>query len=253
MSALSSTYILGVHGEILEGRRPLREQDVRMLSQCLTADAHDHLYNAVLTIHDVLRGVAGGFYSWSVVKAYYSSFYCLQAYNSFAGVFLFYKAGKPFICSAKLGSAVEPARFSKSVRGSHQLARMLFTREFGDNYFLSQEIEGLSPIEWQQNWRENINYKARRFEEPEAPKCLSYCSLIGIRKTINLYTGDDGYQYEFDPLHAMIALPLRFMRSIFLDFSVKMEEIFDDERRRFLNNALRDGGGPIHLVRMFER
>lgn len=253
MTKLGPQYLLSLDDDVLCGARPLAEHDVRSLDRGLKSDANQHLYNAILTIHDALCGVINGFYSWSIVKAYYASFYCVQAYNELAGVCIFYVGKKPFICYAKAGRLIERARFPSDVRGSHQIARELFKREFPDNFFLSQEIDGKNAIEWQQGWREEVNYRARSFAEPNVPICLQQCSRLGTRKTINLYFGDDGYQYEFDPFHAMLALPMRLFRQTIKEFQVNLEEIIDGERKRFLNNTLRDKGGPVQIVPILER
>ena len=222
----------------------LNAADEAALRSAIKSDADDYMYSSLVSLGDAVRGIEAGFYTWSVVKLYYSVFYICRAMLAYDGYAILYLAGRPLSLKCTTGE-----QFAKRKGSSHKVVLDLFERVMPSSPLLSQQIAMLSPMIWLMERRELANYKLPRFLEPEVPDCLKSVVEVGLRRSVANYLGDEKYLYAFDPDHAMMAFPLLAIGEAKLARARSHELPFlDASSRRALLKIFSDRSGPLSAL-----
>lgn len=216
---------------------PLTNVQAAKLESILVKDAMAYTYSGIVSLADAITGVDRGAYSWSTVKAYYSSFYFLRAILAMKKTCIFYQKHKPFEILSIAGQVPIKAKGN-----THEAVLSLFKTNAKSHWLLSQDIDGGNPLDWIRYLREEANYKRSRFFEPDVPKQFSLFAKIGSRRAVTSYINDD--QLAFDPDHAIIAYPLKALAFIVLDIKAAGEQ-FSATDRQFLSSLCKDKDGAI--------
>lgn len=220
------------------GSVPLSYLDCASVDRFLSEDGTKVSYSALVSVADALRGIDAGFYSWSVVKLYYSVFYCLRALLAFSHVAVFYVNQSPFWVVVRPGERPTAGHSSSS----HKLILDLFGRQFRNSPLLSQNIGFDDPLLWLQRQRELVNYKQAKFSEPVAPPLFAIVSnSSNLRTLIAAYMADNFY--AFDPDHAIVAYPLAVLKELVGKRGAL--RLFDESEQSELRSLLCDAKGPI--------
>jgi hypothetical protein len=75
---------------------PLTNAQASMLERSLIQDSMAYTYSGIISLANAISGLEHGAYSWSTVKAYYSSFYFLRAILALNKICIFYIGTKPY-------------------------------------------------------------------------------------------------------------------------------------------------------------
>ena len=170
-------------------------------------DAIEYYYSSVVSVADALNGIVNSFYTWSIVKLYYSVFYSLRAYLAVADHCIFYLNKTPFTIRAVPGATC------KKLNGpTHKVVLDLFSSEFPSSVLISQDIDNIHPFAWMVDRREEANYKFPKFCEPKLPQCFKFLEANNLYRAIGEYISDVNNLYAFDPDHAVLAYPILVAR-----------------------------------------
>lgn len=172
------------------------------LREALKDDARGAIFSALSSVADGLSGIQEGRYSWATVKLYYACLYFASAAIYRAGHAVFYVGHSPCSLAANVG---EQIAFRKG--NSHVVIKQLYATLFPASSINSQPIASLGAFDWIAERREEVNYKMRRFIEPEVPAWFNYIAANDMRRTLIAYMKDSAL-YSHDEDHAMAALPI---------------------------------------------
>ncbi|WP_437889332.1 hypothetical protein [Phytobacter sp. V91] len=209
------------------------------LDKCLKNDAINYLYSALISYAEAIKGIQGGFFSWSTVKLYYCAFYALRSILSLDGCCIFYVGTKGY--SIKVRQGEHPV---KAKGTTHKLVMSLFKKYNASSPFVTQEIDMEEPFEWLMSQREQANYKNGRFSEPGKPAIFNKAS-VGLQILIKEYILDTQHTYCFDSDHAMLALPLEIIKNAIDKLSTNTDYKFSQSDVKFLKGLLRISGNPV--------
>lgn len=188
--------------------RPISRIEAEALEEVLLDDAMNYFFSAALAIAAAIGNMRQKHWSWPTVQLYYSVFYSFRALLATGGFCIFYHGKRPYILRAAGG--VMPSRMEgRKGNTTHGVVLEAFRARFPGHYLLSQEIEGMSPIEWLTDRRVDANYRNARPWEPRTPAHLAVLERYSLRQLVGAYLQEPVGSYEFDPDHAMIAYPIR--------------------------------------------
>lgn len=200
-------------------RFTVTESNVSDLKGCLYLDGLDNLYKGIYSISNGLFNIHNGYYSWSVIKFYYSIFYLLRAYFSANDIGFLKNKG---IYTLKLETGANPIRRDNSnyrgekCSGDHKTTISAHVAEFTNHdIMLTNTIDGLTIYDWFMDMRNQVNYREWSFNEPELkyfPSTLF--EREKIVESITSYFTDDDLVYCFNEDHALIAAPLKILQIV---------------------------------------
>jgi hypothetical protein len=156
------------------------------------------------------------------------------------GLCVFYVNQSPYFLEAKSGAS--PVGQSGN---SHTVVTSLYKRHVASGSLIVQPIDGGHAFDWITDRREDINYRAISFSDPEVPEWFSVADALGLRRLIGDYITDSSL-YAYDSAHAMIALPLavlmdeRSSTAAFKGLGLSADQV------AYLKSQLVDKRGPIH-------
>lgn len=214
------------------------------LDAALSNDAGRYYYSTLVTYLSGVSSIKTRHYSWAVVKFYYSIFYSLRSWLAINGDCLFYFEKTPFLLTAQSGES--PVRKNGP---SHDILVKLFVERFSSNYFSTGEIDLMPAFDWLKSKREEVNYRTERFLDPAIPSFFQCLKKQSLRRLLEEYVSNTSYQWEFDPDHAVVALPFKLLlelKSKLADKGVELEAT--PEERAFLRKSASDSSGPIAAV-----
>lgn len=228
----------GVKPANIVSAAPISHLDATSLSLKLNADGIRCLYSSFVSVADALRGIEGGFYSWSGVKLYYSVFYALRASLAFSGTAIFYLDRSPLWIEIRPGATPQ-----RGTGTTHKFVMSLFSQKESNSTLLSQPIDSVSALSWLQERREEFNYTNAKFCEPTCPTCFRHLPTSGVRRLVGAYLADQSFSYAFDPEHAMLAYPIEVLK--FVITQKAPNDAFEDSDRTILRSILADKLGPL--------
>ncbi|TGM45982.1 hypothetical protein [Leptospira vanthielii] len=188
---------------------PLNTTEVTQLMQLNEADFLGSFYSGIVSFIDAIGGLQNNFYSWSCIKLYYSLFYFNKTILSLHQIHIFYISQTPYLI--KLNSGQFPIKKSGN---SHKVIIQAVVDSGILPELVSQEIANEPPLDWFINLRENINYKVSKFPDPQPPMEFKKIIELGLQKTLNAYIFNNNNMYTFDKDHAVMALPIYYLKSI---------------------------------------
>ena len=211
----------------------LNSYQTSIIRPALEADSIGMLYSASITFLDAIRGMQGGYFSWSIVKLYYSSFYSVRALLGGHLIAIFYLPGKGTPYSLHVVDGNSPRREKGT---THKVVWKILERDLPNNPVMGT-IDNNVAHEWLMALREDANYRTPKFPDPSVPNYFSEIDKNGLVNTLNIYANDKSNLYAFDKDHASVAYPLeclRHSRKALANLSLKLED--DDEE--YLSSCL---------------
>lgn len=238
---IRTQYIVGdgLSKAAIIGSAPLTAGQEVLLRQSLANDALSYFYSSVVSYADAIRGLNENFYSWSIVKMYYSTFYALRSILAAGNCCLFYVGTKAFSIDVSSGKCPEVA-----LGNTHKAVFDLYTKKNINSSLVTQPIDGVTPFEWLTNNRELANYRNAKFCEPNLPGIFIKCGQ-SIQNNITAYINDEEFIYAFDKEHAMLAYPTEVLKEARRAISNNTLIIIDDDDKNYLSSILNDKSNPI--------
>lgn len=184
---------------------PITASDASKLAAAQLSDASSLAHSAIASFFEATHGVSCDRHTWAIVKYYYSAFYACRALMLMRGVSIFYDGRSPHSLLSRAGSSV-----SREGGNSHSLTFEKFSQQFSTDSILSQEINGVAPLDWMEENRNFASYKAAPFLDP-APSPLFIKPATKLRLHLSAYLTSDYSLFVFDPDHSMIAFPLKLI------------------------------------------
>lgn len=210
------------------------------LLRYLKSDAISYIYSAIVSIGDATVSLKQELYTWSTVKLYYATFYASRAFLALDNICIFYVKNKPYAIE------VTPGSFPQRRDGqTHKIILNEFRNRNTEPSLLSQPIELEDPLKWLMNKREEANYKAAKFCEPDVPEHFQKIINYGLRQAIKEYLLDSSDLYTFDADHAILAYPLKSIQLVYKKMLATNNFYFKDDEVKYLCQLFRDRNGPI--------
>ena len=227
----------GLHRRTVE-THALTHLEATEFANRLDDDAAGLCYCAVATFASAIQDIQRGASAWAAVKGYYASFYAMRSILASDGIGIAYLHSSPILVRAKPG-----IRFEKLAGATHIVAYSLFRKEYASDPFVTNDIDGLEPVEWLRANRERINYKTQRLpcelsDIGVSPTLTTNTMRRTLEEYLNIST------YAFDPDHAAVALPMAFTLRVASKNNGKVvfQRSADFERTR---RQLSDSAGPL--------
>ncbi len=221
---------------------PLTAKHAQGMALALNQDAANYSYSAAVSIVESLQAIDRGLFSWATVKLYYSTFYLARAFLALDGFgLLYFNGSKPYAIRAIAG-----ATFAKRNGNTHKVVLDLYEQTYPTSPYVQQQIAMLSPFAWMMKRREQANYTDARFCEPTVPDHMLFVAQKGIRQSVGTYLEKRNEYLQFDPDHAMLALPLNMLKNT---LSRQGPGLFSSDESEFLREMAKDRSGPIANMR----
>jgi hypothetical protein len=222
----------------------LTYSEANSLTLALNNDAAGFFYSSAVTFACGLKSLNAKHYSWATVHLYYSLFYSLRSWLASEGHCLFYYTEKAFMLQSKALS--QPSRKNGP---SHDIVLNEFRRLFPSDAVVTGVIDVTPALQWMKHRREEANYHTERFGDPACPWHFNRVERSPLRRLLSTYLNDNSYQWEFDPDHATIALPLSVLvrQRTRLD-SKGIKVSVSQAEARFLRDSSQDSQGPVNDV-----
>lgn len=222
---------------------PLNAREARHLASLLKTDATNYLYSACISIAEALHAADRSLFTWATVKLYYSVFYMLRSSLALSGRVLAYNGTKPRTLLCQAGEL--PNSLTGNTKGTHQSVITYFSNCFPTSTLLSQDILGVSPFKWLMQRREDANYGAARFGDPNCPQHFIKITQLGVRRATSEYINDESYLFAFDPEHAVIALPIEVLKNVINHPELDVGANLEMDVKSFFRSIYIDKAGPI--------
>lgn len=193
----------------------LSANEVLSIQPQIKNDAVSYWLKAIHSFTQALEGISIGNSAWSIVKLYYSVFYCLRG-ELLSNSHLLIRNQSLFYLNLNAGTQFSEFKLGK-LRGDHQLTIGYYLKLVNDGIITdlvsSNQIDGISPYEWMLKQRERVNYQMQRFPDPRIDEliektyeAISHKNLDAIFKQIDSSFNTDGI-YLFDKDYSIIAIP----------------------------------------------
>lgn len=172
-----------------------------------------HLYiKAIHSLFEAILSVQNKYYSWAIIKLYYSNYYFLRSSLGIHGYALI-RGNSLYVVKAQEGE-IPQKKGGKRYQGDHKAVASIYEDVFKQTDILqSNTIEDINPAFWLMNKREQVNYKELEFHDPLCIEVMqvvnNYVDKGKFYELLKLYFDDDKYLYCFQPDHACLALPIK--------------------------------------------
>lgn len=225
-------------------KRQLTAGEAIQLQSAISNDILGYVRHAAVALAEGIAGIELALSTWATVQLYYCVFYSARAWIGTQGVCIFYSGTSPHVIEAK------PGAVALKLKGStHQVALQEFAKRNKNSFFLSQQIEQLSPLEWLCRLRDIANYKNANPFEPGLCENFLMVRKIGVRKAISSYlTGSNRDLYTFDKDHALLALPLCFFDETRKVVCQHGARVFGEDFQKIVCRLLKDKAGYLTSV-----
>jgi hypothetical protein len=246
----AQTYIVKNIFQRPQASRHLNHIEASDIEQILLEDADNYFYSSTISMASAYSSIEYGQFSWATVQLYYSTFYILRGLLAVRKICIAYEARKAMSLLAQ--PLAVPQNAPRAVGGStHGFAIHLAKTNLSTLVSAGQQIDGLEPLEWMKERREEANYKHARFPEPEAPRHLQLAQKLGVRRLLAAYLTDTEMTYTFDVDHAMIAYNLHLWKALKQELDDLNRLDFQDHELAYLRSLFFDSNGPIGSIQSF--
>lgn len=213
----------------------LTQNDVTYIQSQIKNDAVSYWLKAIHSFTQALEGIYAGNSAWSIVKLYYSVFYCLRG-ELLSNSHLLIRNGSLFCLD--LSTETQFTEIKHKLSGDHQLTIVYYSKLVNDgaipDLVSSNQIDGINPYEWMLKQRERVNYQMQKFPDPRIDELLDkiydavvYKNIDALFKQIDSSFNTDGI-YLFDKDYSMIAIPfykLQILRNQIQKFQLNIPDI----------------------------
>ncbi|MBS1068842.1 hypothetical protein [Gluconobacter cerinus] len=188
----------------------LSTAEIHSISNQLESDMVDNAYAAIVSYAEAMLGITRGSSSWSIIRLYYSAFYCLKAmmfsqsivpFNSGGGEMLFDLSNNKFY---KGGTSSHVLNW-KSLRSTSLKNCWCFSQDSQEAYALLR------------TFREDANY-IHAFEDPNLHNCLVTKNST-LSKRFRAYRDDNHFLYTYLQDHLAIAYPTKLIFEVDLEIA----------------------------------
>lgn len=246
-SRLSSIFTKPQNGKLdTSGGVSLLPSDAQILRALCPVEAEGAFFNGCSSLISAYDGLNRGRYAWSIVQAYYAYYYFMRVRLLLSRLEIFHTTGGSAGYIEIRSGAVPKRTPNKAGSSSHKAAGEIFAETFTTSAFVTQMVESKRPEIWLKGWREQVNYRDCRFEEPGIYDILIKPKSLGCRLAFDQYTSSQ--TYAFDPDHAGLALPTALMvdaaKSLGRHTPV-LATLVDDASWAHLRRGFKDQAGPI--------
>ncbi len=223
-------YATKPHG-VERQRFQLSKNALDQIAERIEQDISDASYAAIVSYAEALSGLEKGYTSWSIVKLYYSSFYCVRALVILSDIVPFYQKDHLLLdlqsnSFHKGGSSSHHWNWS-SLRQIKRLSQWYYSLDSQDAYEKLRER------------REDANYRVA-FIDPVFPEFIEKKDG-DLSKAFRIYRDDHQFFYTYLSGHYCLAYPTALLFS--LEREIKNRRIlFVEERRKHVKSIwpLRD-------------
>lgn len=159
-------------------------------------------YAAVVSYAEAITGLLHGSISWSIVRLYYSSFYCVRGLLLLKGVI-------PFNCGGEMLLDTHVGHYLKGGRSSHHWNWTSIEKipQLKGNWFVSEDSQEAYKL--LREYRENVNY-THYFTDPTMHECL-VSEETDLMKRFRRYRDDGTFLYTYLSDHLAIAYPTKLI------------------------------------------
>ncbi|MCF2582638.1 hypothetical protein [Bacteroides caecigallinarum] len=193
----------------------LSVNDIADIRPKIEYDAVSYWLKAIHSFTQALEGISAGYSAWSIVKLYYSVFYCLRG-ELLSNSYLLIRNGSLFCLNLNTETQFSEFRLGK-LRGDHQLTIGYYSTIVKDgaisDLVSSNQIDDNSPYMWMLKQRERVNYQMQVFPDPRIDRLLDKTHKAIIQNKIDALfnhidssINSDGV-YLFDKDYSMISIP----------------------------------------------
>lgn len=210
----------------------LSPSDLRDIAAPIHADALDDAYAAAVTYAEAVSALRQSLISWSVIRLYYTAFYCVRSLCFISKVVPFNNRGE-FVLDAALNN------FYKGGASTHKWNWNAFRRIPSLNTLWPFSTDSADAYGALRQHREDVNYRSC-FPDPGLHSCL-VAPETDVGRRFRSYRDDDDFFYTYLPEHLALAYPTKLL--VFLDEELSKRDLTQsEERRRHLRSiwALKD-------------
>lgn len=206
-------------------RFKLQKNTLDQIVDHIPRDVSDASYAAAISYAEGLNGLINGKTSWSVVKLYYSTFYCIRSLLMLEDIIPFHYKDHFLLDTRdnyfhKGGSSSHHWNWN-SLRKIKRLSQWYYSADSQQAYENLREK------------REDANYR-HAFIDPYFPDFLEKKDS-DLSKTFRTYRDDTGFFYTYLSGHFSLAYPTMLL--FYLEQEVSSRNItWDEERRRHIKS-----------------
>jgi hypothetical protein len=199
---------------------------LQQISEQVEQDATDAAYAATISYTEAFRGLSKGRSSWSIVKLYYSAFYCIRGLCLLNNIVPFHSYREHYLLDLTANTVLKGGKSShhwnwSSFRKIKRLHHWYYSQDSEDTYNSLRDK------------REDANYKFA-FIDPEFPSYINK-SDGDLPKMFRTYRDDKDFFYTYLQDHGSLAYPTALVFS--LDREINARNItFTDERRKYIKS-----------------
>ncbi len=164
----------------------------------------DTAYSALISYAEAISGIGKGSSSWSIIRLYYSAFYCLKTLMLARSIIPF-NGGNEMLLDVSTGI------FYKGGKSSHHWNwHSLRQTALKHEWFTSQDSQEAYSL--LREYREHVNY-THAFTDPNLHRCL-VTDQLEIAKKFRNYRDDAEFLYTYLTDHLAIAYPTKLIVEI---------------------------------------
>jgi hypothetical protein len=115
---------------------------------------------SALAVGCAFNGLHQRLTTWPTVQLYYSVFYALRGLLALSGCCIFYLGNSPFYIEALSGQNAERPPGGRRSATTHGAVLESFKKRLSSHSILSQDIEGMNPLDWLSARRVSANMMA---------------------------------------------------------------------------------------------
>lgn len=195
------------------------ESNLSFLKRINIEDGRDLFSKGMLSFCQGLHDLNHGLESWAVIKFYYSNFYFLKASLAFKG-FSILRIPTFNYLKIEEGKKLVKINPTNGKYGDHPLTIKMWKRLVGadNDKLLEGRLDEEFSYDWMMRARETIQYRKRKFDEPNGSFFFKPQKLTELSKLVNLYENDNEFVFCFDAEHACLAISVKRALLSLVDF-----------------------------------
>ncbi len=208
-----------------------------LLSNDLESDSIDLFFNGAYSLGEMIKAIFDGRHSWATVKGYYATFYLLKSSFGANKIAIVKNKG---IYSLKISVGEKPEKRDKGkymgseIRGDHKTTIATYVKLYSSlDPLQTNTVQGEIVYDKLMSIREEVNYRARCFTEPNQgyyfPSLFSKDSFL---TQIEHYINDSQFIYCFQEDHYALAAPIKLFSKVKQELSISCGRIYENEIKK---------------------
>jgi hypothetical protein len=172
------------------------------ISLVVDDDIVETAYSAAISYAEAVAGLRRHQVAWSIIKLYYSAFYCLRAATLLHNVV-------PFNCGNEYLFDIKENKFLRGGRSSHQWNWSAFTKIAALRTSWPYSVDSENAYSQLREHRDNMNYR-HKFPDPTLHQCL-IAEESDIARRIRTYRDDSAFFYTYLQDHLSLSYPTKLL------------------------------------------